>query len=86
MSIGSQTEVITGLALRLSELSSKYAVEVADSILTGIDSVLSDVEMSSIEKIGVIKVIMFTVWSRLTTLTHGNPNITIEEMAQESKK
>ena len=86
MTMEKQQQVIKGLASSISKLSEEFVAGVANHILTGVDSILSDMEMSNIEKIGSIKVVMDVGWSTMTAVTHRDPDITIQEMASEEPK
>lgn len=87
MTMKNQHKVIEGLGHSIAKLSDEFVEGVANHILTGVDSILADMEMTNIEKIGSIKVIMDVGWSRMTAVTHGDPNITIQEIAsQEPEK
>jgi len=87
MTMEKQQQVIKGLAVSISKMSEGYVEKVAGHILTGVDSILADMELNNIEKVASIKAVMDVGWSKITAVTHGDPNITIEEIAsQEPKK
>lgn len=83
MTMEEQMKVVEGLAHSIAKLSDAFAEGVANHTLTGVDSILSDTEMTNIEKIGSIKVIMDVGWSKITAVTHGDPDITVRELASK---
>ena len=81
MSMKGQEGMIKAMGKAIGELSETFVHGATSKFLTAIDTILADMEMTDIEKFGAIKVIMDLGWKRITAVTHGDPDLTIDDLA-----
>jgi len=76
-----QEAIIKGMGEAVGRLSEEFVLKALGKFLTTVDSILSDSTMTDVEKFGSIKVVMDVGWKRITAITHGDPSLTITDLA-----
>lgn len=82
MSVKDQEVMMKVLGEAVAALSEEFVQGAVSKFLTAIDSILADTSMTDVGKFGTIKVIMDLGWRRVTAVTHGDPNLSIEDLAR----
>lgn len=81
MTFEDQQEVIKVMGRQVAGLSVGFVESATSKFLTTVDSILADPDMSQIEKFAAIKTIMDEGWRRIVAVTHGDPNLTVGQLA-----
>ena len=78
--------MVEGLGRKIGEMTDEFIAQISEKYLSAMDTILSDPHTSPVEKIGMIKVLADGAWSKMASITYGNPKLTVEDVGNMEQK